>query len=171
MHAPDPSYGVDSTEVEHMTDNNTSTEPSNSGDGQEESPNVRQLRELVTSQKEQITKLSGVARQAAFKEAGIDPSTGLGKAIYRTYDGEIDPAQVVAFAQSEYDWKPEEAPAVSDASRRIETVGNQGQSEVVANRMAQADEAASKGDWLTAQAFKDQELFALAQQINPFSAG
>jgi hypothetical protein len=168
MHAPDPSYGVDSTEVEHMTDNNTDPD-SQADESRDESSNVRQMRSRMEAQTTELEMLRGVARQAAFKEAGIDPTTGLGKAIYRTYDGEIDPVKVVEFATSEYDWQPKEAPSVSDASRRIETVGNQGQSEVVGSRMEQADEAASKGDWLTAQAFKDQELFALAQQVNPFS--
>jgi hypothetical protein len=169
MHAPDPSYGVDSTEVEHMTEDNTNPD-SHNDESQDESPNVRQMRSKMEAQTTELNMLRGVARQAAFKEAGIDPTTGLGKAIYRTYDGEIDPAKVVEFATSEYDWQPKESPTVSDASKRIATIGDQGQTEVSGGRIAQADEAASKGDWLTSQALKDQELFALAQQVNPFSS-
>lgn len=153
---PDPSAQAQ----EGHTDQ--SSEPSPQG----ESPNIVRMREVIERLQTENTALQGVARQAAFKEAGIDPSTGLGKAIYRTYEGEIDPTKIVEFAQAEYDWEAPAEPAVTDAERRIATVGNTGVDETtdIGGQIVQAEQA---GDWIKAQALKDRQLLALAQRQNP----
>lgn len=48
----------------------------------------------------------------AFAKAGLDPNTGLGKAIAKEYDGEASPDAILAYAQSEYGWEPDTQPTI-----------------------------------------------------------
>jgi hypothetical protein len=47
---------------------------------------------------------------SAYEEAGLDPETGLGKAIAKEYKGDPTPAALLAFAKEEYDYEPTAAP-------------------------------------------------------------
>lgn len=45
------------------------------------------------------------------RDAGLDPSKGLGKAVLTTYKGDFSEGDIVRFARDEYQWEPDEAPA------------------------------------------------------------
>ena len=145
----------------------TNEQTNDSGDGGGESPNVKRMREQIEALKEQNTALSAVAKQAAFKEAGLDPTKGIGKAVYRTYDGEIDPENISTFAREEYDWEPKGA-GVSDAQQRMTAISQVGSAEEARNRIEQAEAAASEGDWVKSAALKDAELLAITRKRNHF---
>ena len=145
-----------------MSDDDTKQDQS-SDDSGGESPNVKRMREQIEALQEQNNALSAVAKQAAFKEAGLDPTTGIGKAVYRTYEGEINPEQIKTFAAEEYDWEPK-APGVSDAQQRMNAISQVGSAEEARNRIEQADAAAAEGDWVKSAALKDAELLAIARK-------
>jgi len=138
-----------------MSDENTETT---------ESPNVKRMREQIEALQQERDALMARTKLSAFKEAGLDPEKGIGKAVYRTYDGEVDPEAISQFAQTEYDWTPAENVGVSEAQQRMTAIGSVGSAPPPQNRMQEADEAASSGDWIKAAALKDAELLALTQK-------
>lgn len=74
-------------------------------------------RKEIARRDEEISDLKGRLRRAAFAEAGIPTDSGLGKAIADLYNGDPDPAEVLAFAQG-YGW--EGKPAAPSAARKVE---------------------------------------------------
>lgn len=135
----------------------------------DESPNVKQMRETIEQQQKRLAEYEGALRLTAFKTAGIDPEKGIGKAIYRTYEGEIDPDQIKAFAAEEYDYTVENTNSQSGSNvpagqRRAQEVMSSGQHENPPSALDKADEAAKNGDWITSAAMKDKELFNVAEK-------
>ena len=71
----------------------------------------KQLREALKSEKAKNKTLTKQLMGDAYKGAGLDPETGLGKAIAKEYKGDPTSEGLLAFAKEEYDW---ELPAVPD---------------------------------------------------------
>ncbi len=132
-----------------------------------ESPNAKRMRERMEAMEAENAALHARVKLSAFKEAGLDPEKGIGKAVYRTYDGDVDPENIRQFAETEYDWQPEQA-SISAAQQRISSIGNMGTGEEARNRIEEAEAAAQKGDWVTSAALKDRELLAITQKRNGF---
>ena len=140
-------------------------QPSSENDNtaSEESLNFRRLREKVEKLESENEQLKGVARVAAFKEAGIEVESGVGKAVYQLYDGPVEPDAIKDFAQ-EYGWEPKKQQAqTSPQQQRVNTIMGLGEAPEPNDTAAQIDEAESQGDWVTAQALKDAELRKIAQ--------
>jgi hypothetical protein len=129
-----------------------------------ESANVKRMREQLESLQQEREALMSRVKISAFKEAGLDVDSGIGKAVYRTYEGDIDPDKIREFAQVEYEWEPPQPEAVSPAAQRMETVGQAGTQEAGKTRLQQADDAAGQGDWVNAGKLKDAELLALTNK-------
>lgn len=142
----------------------TTDESAESEQPESESPNVKRLREINKTQAERIEALESVARLAAFERAGIDPEKGLGKAIFRTYDGPIEPSAITEFASSEYDWEAPKPNPVSPQQQRMQQVDAMSVPEGSESTLEKADKAAAEGDWVEAQRLKAQQLLALAQK-------
>lgn len=53
----------------------------------------------IKALKEQVADGSGAKKELAFLKAGIDTSKGVGKLLAKTYDGDLDPEEIQAFAQ------------------------------------------------------------------------
>lgn len=49
--------------------------------------------------KAQLEQGTAAQRELAFLKAGIDTSKGAGKLLAKTYDGDLDPEEILAFAQ------------------------------------------------------------------------
>lgn len=145
-----------------MTDETNDTTPP-----ENETPNAKRMRERLEALESENAALNARVKLSAFKEAGLDPEKGIGKAVYRTYEGDVDPENIRQFATTEYDWSPDTS-GVSDAARRMQAIGNMGSGEEARNRIEQADAAAKDGDWVTSAALKDRELLALTQKRNGF---
>lgn len=144
------------SDTDQTSESTESDQPTDTG----ESPNVRRMREQLEAQTAELSKLREVAKAAAFKDAGLDPTTGLGKATFRTYEGEIDAQQIAAYATEEYGWTPPEPQTVSDAQERITQVTAAGTSEADQSLVDKAAEAAGNGNWGQSGRVKDQALLA-----------
>jgi len=142
-----------------MSNENASTTDDQTG----ESPNVKRMREQIDALKAENEALSARTKLSAFKEAGLDPEKGIGKAVYRTYDGEISPDSIATFARDEYDWQPQ-APGVSESQQRMTALGSVGSAPPPRNRMQEAEKASSEGDWTESARLKDAELLAITQK-------
>lgn len=128
-----------------------------------DSPNFRMLREKNETLENEVATLKSALRFSAFKEAGINPEEGIGKAVYRTYDGEISPDSIRSFAEQEYGIQIESEPVVSTAQANTDQVLAGAVSPGEKSALQMADEAAREGDWVKAQALKDAELRRIAQ--------
>jgi hypothetical protein len=112
-------------------------------------------------------KLRSQLMTGAFKEAGLDTSTGIGKAVSKLYEGAPDPTEIREFAASEFDWKPSGtvAPKVTqpDAvlSEAVAASAPVGPAPDVQEQITQAER---DGDWGRALALKTQMLGITAQQ-------
>lgn len=127
-----------------------------------DSPNFRIVRERMEALEAENATLMSALRVTAFKEAGLDPEVGANKAIYRTYEGQPDPAAIRAFAEEEYGIKVAEEEVVSQAQANADTVAAHAVPAGGQSALAQADQAAAQGDWKTAMALKDAELRRIA---------
>jgi len=78
------------------------------------------IRELETENKGLRQRLASTE----LKEMGLDPNTGLGKAILKTYNGSYEDGDIQKFAVEEYGWEApsSESPVVAEqieAEQRI----------------------------------------------------
>lgn len=65
-----------------------------------------QLRKWAEAQQAENKALRSQLIGAQLREIGLDPDTGLGKAIAKEYAGSIDPDAVATFAAEEYGYTP-----------------------------------------------------------------
>lgn len=70
--------------------------------------------EQINTLKSQVAEGESARRELAFTKAGIDTSKGAGKLLAKTYDGDLDPEEILAFAQ-EYGIEGVTADAAQDA--------------------------------------------------------
>lgn len=76
----------------------------------EETENVKQMRENMERQATELTELRGFKRGVLMKDAALDPSTGIGKAVAKDiergdYEGEMTATALQEYAKSEYAWE------------------------------------------------------------------
>jgi hypothetical protein len=146
-----------------MSDDLNTTTDETTGD----TKNAKQMRERMQALEDTNKTLSARVKLSAFKEAGLDPEKGIGKAVYRTYEGDVDPEAIREFATTEYDWKP--VATISDGQQRIQTLTQAGSAgEQRKTRIDTANEAAESGDWVKSARLKDAALFALTEKRNSF---
>jgi hypothetical protein len=116
------------------------------------------LREALDRSKTKAAKLQAQVERLAYEKVGLDPTTGMGKAIAQTFEGEVDPDDVqplVEFAQAEFDVKLEVVgsvpagttqPAVSEGVNRLSKVeAASSEPKQPDTRQARADEAFDQG--------------------------
>lgn len=66
------------------------------------------LEQAVMDARAEVQTLRERKRSLAFRRAGIDPTTGVGKAVAKTYDGDPDPDAIRQYAASEFGLGAEE---------------------------------------------------------------
>ena len=86
----------------------------------DETANVKQMRENMERQAEELTDLRGFKRGVLMKDAALDPSSGIGKAVAKDiergdYEGEMTAQALQEYAKEEYAWVAEEAPSITEA--------------------------------------------------------
>ena len=69
---------------------------------EENDKNWKALREENKALKEEVTVFKAQAKDSVFKEAGLDTSQGIGKAISQVYKGDLEIESLRTFASEEY---------------------------------------------------------------------
>ena len=149
-----------------MTEENTptETEPVVETDG------PKQLREALKRANAEIADKDAMLRGIAFSEAGLDTSSGLGKAISQVYDGEATTESILTFAKDEYGWEPvpspenPQQPVIQQNQQRLDTIQAQSVPVVPVTEDEVLRTAEQEGDFDTAGAIKAQQL---ARLLNP----
>jgi aminopeptidase N len=123
-----------------------------------------ELRAAYKREKAENKKLKAQLMDNAYRQAGLDTSGGLGKAIARLYEGEPDAEAILAYAKEEFGYEQASAPenpaqpviqqqqATLDAINQVGTPVNP-QTEIEA-----LIEAEKSGDFATAGAIKAEQL-------------
>jgi hypothetical protein len=96
--------------------------------------------------KAQLESGTAAQRELAFMKAGIDTSSGVGKLLAKTYDGDLDPEEIQAFAQ-EYGIEGVTKDAQEDA-QSVETQGRMDQLRQ-SSRPDASGQKLSHQDWLS----------------------
>lgn len=124
----------------------------------------KELRDALKREKAENKKLREIAMKDAWAKVGLDPATGLGKAIAKEYKGDPTAEALGQFAADEYGHNAPEGPE-NEQQPAIETgtvLQEQVQSEskpVVPNAPEETRrKAEAEGDWETAGRIKADKL-------------
>lgn len=132
-----------------------------------ETPNVKQMRETLERQSDELVELREFRRDTLMKEAGLDPNQGVGKALAKDiergdYAGDWTTEALQTYAAEEYGWAEEadtgdeEATSENEAKRSLVTEGQKQLDEVqaagsppnVEDPASRAAAAEADGDWM-----------------------
>jgi hypothetical protein len=104
-------------------------------------------------------------RQVAFNDAGLDTSTGIGKAIAQVYEGDVSKDAIRKFATDEYGVQfenPEETHAqateITQAQERLDGVTETAGSVAELTAGDALAKAEADGDYITTMAIKGQRV-------------
>jgi hypothetical protein len=123
-----------------------------------------QLRAALKAQREENATLRAGQMTQAYKDAGLDPAMGLGKAIAKEYDGDMTPEALTEYARDEYGWTPPEAPAhpqeqqIVTEQARLDQAGATAGSIVTPTTDDELAKAELDGDWNRTMAIKGQQI-------------
>ena len=122
------------------------------------------LRKQLEASLAKTKKLETDARVRAFKDAGLDTSQGLGKAISQVYEGEATQEAVAEFAKDEYGWQAApsdahpQAEQIATEQARVDDLGNTAGSIVPPSEADALATAEAAGDYGTALNIKGQQM-------------
>lgn len=147
---------------ETATTDTTQTDETTEDQGDSSGP--KQLREALKREKAENVKLRKQAMTGAFEKVGLDPETGLGKAIAKEYKGEPTVDALAQYAKEEYG---HEAPAGDEHPQEKQIVEGQTQADQLQQQSTSTTplthtdalrEAEAQRDYDTAGALKAQQL-------------
>ena len=149
-----------------MTEENTpttETEPVDDPNG------PKQLREALKRANAQIADQDARLRGIAFTEAGIDTTSGLGKAIAQVYDGDTNTESILTFAKEEYGWEPvpvpenPQQPVIQQGHQKLDAIQAASVPLVPTTEDEALRTAEQDGDFDMAGAIKAQQLARMFQ--------
>jgi len=149
-----------------MTDE-TTTETTEVAEAVEETPEVdgpKQLREALKRTNAENAELRAQLMESAYKEAKLDPSTGLGKAIAKEYKGDPTAESLLAFAEDEYDYVPVPTPDniqavdIVEGTERVDAMQAISTSTVPLTEADELQKAQAEGDLTKSGAIKAGQL-------------
>ena len=127
----------------------------------------KQLREALKRAQADNAKLTTQLMGRAYTEAGLDTSSGLGKAIAKEYKGDPTVEALLAFAKEEYSYESVAAPdnpqaqTIADEQKKLDGVQAVSGSTVPLNESDALKQAEQSGDFKTAGAIKAARLRAM----------
>ena len=129
----------------------------------EEKPDIRRMRARIEALETENAELAGKAMATAFEKAGLDPSSGVGKLLFNSYEGLPEAQAIAEYAASEYSIDVNEAPSAAATAQvqfeeRIDAVQAVSTSVPPESDLdTQLQEAATSGDWQRYIALQTQQ--------------
>lgn len=139
------------------------TETTETG-GPPETGGPKELREALKKEKDLSHGYRSQLLTGVFEELGLNPETGLGKAIAKEYDGEPTLKALTEYATSEYGYeapeKPEnpKEPQITEGQKDLDNVNTQSQSVMPSSESEALKKAHAEGDYATAGAIKANRM-------------
>ena len=146
-----------------MTTNET-TETTTEGIEEVTADGPKQLRDALKSEKAENRKLTAQLMERAYTEAGLDTSSGLGKAIAKEYKGDPTSEGLLEYAKEEYGWEPTAAPdnaaapVIEAEQKKLDQAQAVSGSQVPLNESEALQQASAAGDLKTAGQIKARQL-------------
>jgi hypothetical protein len=148
-----------------MTEETTTNDQETVVDSEEGDINApAELRAAYKREKAENKKLKAQLMETAYQQAGLDTSSGLGKAIARLYDGEPDTESILAYAKEEFGYEqtptPENPaqPVIQQQQATLDAINQVGTPVNPQTEIEALVEAEKSGDFVTAGAIKAQQL-------------
>ncbi len=124
------------------------------------------LRKQVASLNARLKVYEVKERATAFKDAGLDTTQGIGKAIFQVYDGEVSEEAIVKFAKDEYGHdvsvEPEvvhpQAQQIAEAQQRVDELTSTAGSVADVTQVDALAKAEAEGDYTTTMQIKGQQI-------------
>ena len=122
------------------------------------------LRGQLETALEKLAKHEAKDRDRAFADAGLDISQGVGKAVYKEYEGEMGKDEILAYASSEYSFEVgdgvahPQAEAIAQGQAALDQVGQTAGSVAVPTEGDVLAKAEAEGDYNTTLAIKGQQV-------------
>ena len=123
----------------------------------------KELRDALAREKEKAHGYRVQLMVGAYKEIGLNPETGLGKAIAKEYDGEPTAEAIAEYAKTEYGYEVElhenpQGAAIQQGQAKVDAVNTQGQSVAPGTESQALAEAQANKDYVTAGRIKAERL-------------
>jgi hypothetical protein len=147
-----------------MTDNATTPEVEAKDEGTTPESGPSELREYAKRLKAENEVLRAKASVDVYAEVGLDPTKGLGKAIAKEYDGNLEPEDLAKFALEEYGWERPEAPenpkepAIVENQKVIDDVNSTTTAQIPPSEDEALRTAEAAGDFETTRRIKADRL-------------
>ena len=130
----------------------------------EEASGPKQLRDALKREQEKSAKYRAQLMAQAYKEVGLNPEQGLGKAIAKEFDGEPTAEALATYAREEYGYEKAEAPEnpvepqIIAGQAVVDSVGDVSTSVEPTTQQEQLVAAEREKDHVTAGNIKAQQL-------------
>lgn len=128
-----------------------------------------ELNKRIASEKKYKTMLL----EDAYRKLGLDPMTGLGKAIAKEFDGDPTVKALGEYAEAEYGYKPTpvevthpQAGQIVDEQGRIDQVGQVATTQQPLKENERLAKAEAEGDFATAGAIKAMQMQGIIDRAN-----
>ena len=124
------------------------------------------LRKQVKSLNARLKVYEDRDRDVIWKDAGLDTTTGIGKAIFQVYDGEVSKEAITKFALDEYGHdvsvKEEvvhpQAQQIAEAQQRVDELTSTAGSVADVTQVDALAKAEAEGDYTTTMQIKGQQI-------------
>lgn len=123
----------------------------------------KELRDALAREKDKAHGYRVQLMVGAYKEIGLNPETGLGKAIAKEYDGDPTAEAIAEYAKTEYGYEAEvhenpQGQAIKEGQKQVDAANQQSQSITPGTEAAALQEAQASKDYATAGAIKANQL-------------
>ena len=124
------------------------------------------LRKIVDGLNAELKAYKDRERETVWKDAGFDTDSGIGKAIFQVYDGEVSIEAITKFAFEEYGHdvsvKEEtvhpQAQQIAEAQQRVDDLTSTAGSVADVTQVDALAKAEAEGDYTTTMAIKGQQI-------------
>lgn len=130
----------------------------------------KELRDALKRKTEEAAGYRGTLMKGAYDELGLNPETGLGKAIAKEYEGDPTADALGEYAKNEYGYEVAEAPentkapAITEGQKQTDALNSESESITPGSESEALNEAQAKGDYATAGAIKASQVERMLQR-------
>ena len=126
-------------------------------------PEAKGLRAQLETALDKLKVHESKDRDRAFSDAGLDITKGVGKAVYKEYEGEMGKDAILAYASTEYSYEAEagehpQAVAIAEGQAALDQIGQSAGSVVPPTQVDVLAKAEAEGDYKTTLAIKGRQL-------------
>ena len=127
-------------------------------------PEAKGLRAQLEAALTENKDLKAGNRERAFADAGLDITQGVGKAVYKEYEGDNTKDAILGYASAEYSYEADagvehpQAAAIAEGQAALDQIGQSAGSVVPPTQVDVLAKAEAEGDYKTTLSIKGRQL-------------